>query len=275
MGCGRKAWEELCEWLAGRYDVIPDEATIRAAPAMPPCAAGGSAEVLVQTVALERVYRRGSIRIPALTGVDITIHRGQFVAFRGRSGSGKTTLLNLIAGLDDPTGGQVLLFGRDLSQLCEVERTRLRREHLGFVFQSFSLIPTLSALENVEVPLRIAGAEAGARRARAMRCLSVVGLRPWADHRPFEMSGGQQQRLSIARALTCRPALIIADEPTSELDSETGRRIFMLFQRLVREEGVTILMASHDPKADEFASDLYRLVDGRIEAHLRGGSPSA
>lgn len=227
--------------------------------------------VLVETVDLRRVYQVGSEQVHALRGVNLKIRRGQFVAFKGRSGSGKTTLLNLIGGLDVPTSGKVYLFGRDISSLSEAERTRLRRDKLGFVFQSFALIPTFSAYENVELPLRIARVGARERRERAMHCLTVVGLRRWANHRPFEMSGGQQQRLSIARALVRSPEIIIADEPTGELDSETGRRIILLFQQLVREEGVTILMASHDPTVDEYVSDVYQLVDGQIVDHISYG----
>ena len=224
--------------------------------------------ILVRTEDLWRKYQVGAEDILALRGVSIEIRRGQFAAFKGRSGSGKTTLLNLIGGLDVPTSGRIYLFGRDISALSEDERTRLRRDRLGFVFQSFALLPTFSAYENVELPLRIAQMPARERRDRAMRCLALVGLRRWASHRPFEMSGGQQQRLSIARALAQRPALMIADEPTGELDSETGRRIMMLFQQLVREEGVTVLMASHDPTVDEFVSDVYQLNDGQIVDHI-------
>ncbi len=232
----------------------------------------GNGEVLVRAVGLRRVYRVGSEEVHALRGVDLEIRRGQFVAFKGRSGSGKTTLLNLIGGLDEPTSGQVILFGKEISGLPDAERTRFRRDRLGFVFQSFSLLPTLSAYENVELPLRIAHVGARERHEQAMRCLTLVGLRRWANHRPFEMSGGQQQRLSIARALARRPELLIADEPTGELDSETGRHIMLLFQRLVCEEGVTILMASHDPTVDEYVSDIYRLSDGEIVEHMAGGA---
>jgi putative ABC transport system ATP-binding protein len=225
-------------------------------------------DILVHTVDLRRAYQVGSEQVHALRGVDLVIRRGQFAAFKGRSGSGKTTLLNLIGGLDQPTSGKVFLFGSEISALSEAERTALRRDKLGFVFQSFALIPTFSAFENVELPLRIARIGARERRQRCMQCLTLVGLRRWASHRPFEMSGGQQQRLSIARALAKQPELIIADEPTGELDSETGRRIVMLFQKLVREEGITILMASHDPTVDEFVTDVYQLGDGEIVDHI-------
>jgi ABC-type lipoprotein export system ATPase subunit len=232
-------------------------------------------DALVHIVGLERSYQVGSEQVHALRGIELTIHPGQFVAFKGRSGSGKTTLLNLIGGLDQPSKGRVLLFGHDLSKLSDAERTRLRRDRLGFVFQSFALIPTYSAYENVELPLRIAGMGGKQRRERVMRCLTIVGLAKWASHRPFEMSGGQQQRLSIARSLAHHPDIIIADEPTGELDSETGRNILLLFQRLVQKEGVTILMSSHDPTVTEFVSDVYELSDGQIVNHLPGGAKVA
>jgi len=226
---------------------------------------------LVHIAGLERVYQVGSEQVHALRGINLDILPGQFVAFRGRSGSGKTTLLNQIGGLDQPTAGQVLLFGQDLNKLSESERTRLRRDRLGFIFQSFALIPTYSAFENVELPLRIAGVGARERREQALRCLRTVGLQKWASHRPFEMSGGQQQRLSIARSLAHHPQILIADEPTGELDSETGRNILLLFQRLVEREDVTILMSSHDPTVIQFASDVYELSDGQIVDHIRRG----
>jgi putative ABC transport system ATP-binding protein len=230
---------------------------------------------LVRTIDLQRVYPVGSEQVHALRGINLTIEPGQFSVFRGRSGSGKTTLLNLIGGLDQPSAGQVYLFGQDIYRLSEGARTRLRRDRLGFVFQSFALIPTYSAFENVELPLRIAGMPGRERRERVLRCLTIVGLQRWAGHRPFEMSGGQQQRLSIARALAHHPDIIIADEPTGELDSETGRNILLLFQRLVQHERITILMSSHDPTVNEFVSDVYELSDGQIINHTRGGAAAA
>jgi ABC-type lipoprotein export system ATPase subunit len=227
------------------------------------------AEALVRAVDVERVYQVGSEQVHALRGISLTIVPGQFVAFKGRSGSGKTTLLNMIGGLDQPSSGKVFLFGQELGKLSDSQRTRLRRDRLGFVFQSFALIPTYSAYENVELPLRIAGVSARERRQQALRCLTIVGLQRWTSHRPFEMSGGQQQRLSIARALAHHPQIIIADEPTGELDSETGRNILLLFQRLVQQEGVTILMSSHDPTITEYASDVYELSDGQVIGHTQ------
>ncbi len=219
---------------------------------------------IIITEGVRRHYQVGNEEVQALRGVDVQIARGGLVVFKGRSGSGKTTLLNLIGGLDQPNGGRVTLFGHDLSQLSDDARTTLRQERIGFVFQSFSLLPIFSALENVEMLLRVAQMDEEARRARALDCLSLVGLRRWADHRPFEMSGGQQQRLSIARALAYGPEVLIADEPTSNLDSETGRQVLQLFQRLVQEEGFTVLMASHDPTSDEYATEVYELRDGVV-----------
>ena len=221
-------------------------------------------EPIVRTVGLTRVYRSGGREVAALRGVDLTIPAGRFVAIRGRSGSGKTTLLNCIGGLDRPTGGEVYLEGQLLSSLSEAELTSLRRARLGFVFQSFALLPTFSAYENVELPLRIQGLSRVERRERTLRGLAVVGLRRWADHRPYEMSGGQQQRVVIARALVTRPRLILADEPTGELDSETGRRIFALLQRIVEREHVTLVMATHDPLVLEYAALVYELEDGKL-----------
>ncbi|MDY6877509.1 MAG: ABC transporter ATP-binding protein [Chloroflexota bacterium] len=222
-------------------------------------------EPVVRVVGLTRVYQADGREVEALRGVDLTVPAGHFVAVRGRSGSGKTTLLNCIGGLDRPTSGKVYLRGQPLASLSEAELTFLRRERLGFVFQSFALLPTFSAYENVELPLRIQGLGRAERRERTLRGLTVVGLRRWANHRPYEMSGGQQQRVVIARALVTRPDLILADEPTGELDSETGRRIMALLQRIVERERITLVMATHDPLVLEYASLLYELRDGQIE----------
>ncbi|MEI2689929.1 MAG: ABC transporter ATP-binding protein [Anaerolineae bacterium] len=218
---------------------------------------------LVQVQQLTRVYRAGARQIHALQGIDLTVGRGAFVALRGRSGSGKTTLLNCVGGLDTPTSGQVFVEGRDVAQMSEGERTALRRR-IGFVFQSFALLPTFSAWENVDLALRIAGVDAHQRRAQTQECLSLVGLARWADHRPYELSGGQQQRVAIARALALRPSLILADEPTGELDSATGRQIMALLRRIVDERGTTVLIATHDWIVAEYASAVYDLHDGRI-----------
>jgi len=220
--------------------------------------------IAIETEDLWRVYKVGQQEVPALRGVSLRIESGQFVAIKGRSGSGKTTLLNCIGGLDHPTSGVVYVYGRDLAGLNEEQLTQWRRESVGFVFQSFGLLPTLSAFENVELMLRIAGVHSRERRERALYCLGLVGLRQWASHRPYEMSGGQQQRVGIARALANRPQLILADEPTGELDSTTARETFALFRRIVEEEHMTLLMASHDALVDEYADEVVQLKDGQV-----------
>jgi ABC-type lipoprotein export system ATPase subunit len=202
--------------------------------------------------------------VHALRGLDLSIPIGEFVAFQGRSGSGKTTLINCIGGLDRPTEGDVFLRGKPLSSLSDREITRLRRDEFSFVFQSFALLPTFSAYENVELPLRIKGLRRRERVQRTMRCLSVVGLAKWAKHRPYEMSGGQQQRVAVARALVTQPEVILADEPTGELDSATGRQIMSLFQQISVEEGVTVIMVTHDMIVEEYASLVYHLGDGQV-----------
>jgi putative ABC transport system ATP-binding protein len=219
---------------------------------------------IIETEDLWRIYKAGAQEVPALRGVNLQIEPGCFVAVKGRSGSGKTTLLNCIGGLDRPTSGVVRTFGRDLSELSEEQLTRWRREQVGFIFQSFGLLPTLSAYENVELMLRIAGVGGRERREQTLHCLGLVGLTQWASHRPYEMSGGQQQRVGIARALANSPRLILADEPTGELDSVTARETLTLFRRIVEEEHVTLLMGSHDQLVDEYVDQVLQLKDGQI-----------
>jgi len=224
----------------------------------------GSNGIVVQTEDLWRVYKVGTQQVPALRGVTLNVEPGRFVAVKGRSGSGKTTLLNCVGGLDHPTSGRVRVFGHDLAELHGEQLTRWRRERVGFVFQSFGLLPTLSAYENVELMLRIVGVHGNERRERALHCLDLVGLAKWAQHRPYEMSGGQQQRVGIARALANNPQLILADEPTGELDSTTAREILALFRRIVEEEHVTLVMATHDALVDEYVDEVLQLKDGQI-----------
>ena len=219
---------------------------------------------VIETEDLWRVYKIGSREVPALRGVRCGIKSGQFVALKGRSGSGKTTLLNCIGGLDRPSSGKIHVFGRDISTLSDKQLTQWRREQVGFVFQSFGLLPTLSAYENVELVLRIAGVRSKDRRERTLYCLNLVGLTKWMHHRPYEMSGGQQQRVGIARALATNPKLILADEATGELDSTTARDILALFQKIIREEHMTLLIASHDVLVDEYVDRVLRLQDGQI-----------
>ncbi len=221
-------------------------------------------DILVRVENLHRTYKADGVEVPALRGIDLSVSRGSFVAIQGRSGSGKTTLLNCIGALDYPTRGRVWVDGRDITTLPERERTLFRRRHIGFVFQSFALVPTLSAAENVDVPLRLAGVDAAGRRQRVQACLEMVGLATHAGHRPCELSGGQQQRVAIARAIALNPPLLLADEPTGELDSASGAEILALFRSLVDEQNLTVILAGHDPAVAQFADEIHRIVDGRL-----------
>ncbi|MFB0629832.1 ABC transporter ATP-binding protein [Streptomyces sp. AB3(2024)] len=213
---------------------------------------------------LRRSFGSGARTVHALRGVSFEVRRGELTALKGRSGSGKTTLMNLVGGLDSPTGGTVELDGTDLTGLDESGRLALRRDRIGFVFQSFGLIPVLTAAENVGVPMRMRGVPAKQREERVRTLLALVGLADHAGQRPGELSGGQQQRVAVARALANEPVLIIADEPTGQLDSETGRSIMRLLRAVVRSEGVTALVATHDPELMELADRVVELRDGRI-----------
>jgi ABC-type lipoprotein export system ATPase subunit len=225
---------------------------------------GGLNGKVIETEDLWRVYRTGVQEVKALRGVTLDVEYGRFVAVKGRSGSGKTTLLNCIGGLDQPTSGVVRVFGRDISSFGDEELTEWRRTKVGFIFQSFGLLPTLTAYENVELMLRIAGVPGEERHTRALQCLDLVGLGKWVHHRSFEMSGGQQQRVGIARALANNPRLILADEPTGELDSSTARDVLSIFQQIVTDEHVTLMMVSHDALVDEYADEILQLSDGEI-----------
>jgi putative ABC transport system ATP-binding protein len=211
-----------------------------------------------------RTYRSGSTATAALRGVTFSVGEGRLVALRGRSGSGKTTLLNIVGGLDTPDGGSISVAGQDVSAMGERERMQLRRDTVAFIFQSFGLLPVLSAAENVGVPLRIAGVAPKERESRVGLMLSMVGLAGHAKQRPAELSGGQQQRVAIARALATRPSLLLADEPTGQLDRETGRQIMRLLRAVVESEGVTALVATHDPALIDLADSVLYLVDGKI-----------
>jgi len=233
----------------------PKEANLNQPPSGP----------IIRVENVSRNYKVGEGEVHALRGVSLEIPKGVLAALKGRSGSGKTTLLNMIGGLDHPSNGEVFLFGKPVSSLSSDEFTDLRRKRIGFVFQSFAIMPTFSALENVELMLRISGNYKN-RHQMASRALEIVGLGPWAHHRPWELSGGQQQRVAIARALSTRPDLILADEPTGELDSGTGRQIMALFRYIVVKEGITILMATHDPMIEEYAHVIFELGDGQVNA---------
>jgi putative ABC transport system ATP-binding protein len=234
------------------------------AAARPPGALLDDQSVMVEARAVSRTFGHGSTAVHAVRGVSFDVQRGQLVALIGRSGSGKTTLLNIIGGLDSPTSGEVFVGGRNLSAMTARERTMLRRSTVSFIFQSFGLIPMLTAAENVGIPLRIIGTPRAAREERIRLLLSVVGLDGHAHQRPNELSGGQQQRVAIARALAVQPELLIADEPTGQLDSETGRQIMRLLRTVVVAEGITAVVATHDPALHELADVVLALDDGNL-----------
>ena len=222
--------------------------------------------LVIETKDLWRVYQsKTGTEVPALRGVNLNVEAGSFVALKGRSGSGKTTLLNCLAGLDTPTSGSAFVLGHDLMQMSDQDLTVWRRENIGLVFQSFGLLPTLSAYENIELLLRIKGDDFETRDKRALECLEMVGLGKWKDHRPYEMSGGQQQRVAIARALANRAQLILADEPTGELDSKTTRELLTFFRELVEQQHITMLMVSHDSLVDAYVHEVLTLKDGVVE----------
>jgi putative ABC transport system ATP-binding protein len=228
--------------------------------------AGGRAAgaPLVQIRHLSKSYRRGSQQVPVLTDVNLSIASGDFVAMMGPSGSGKTTLLNLIAGIDKPDGGELLVGGEDITRLGETELAAWRARTIGFVFQFYNLMPVLTALENVELPLLLTSLSRAQRRTRAELLLELVGLSDRLAHYPNELSGGQQQRVAIARALVTDPVLIIADEPTGDLDRASAAEILRLLDRLNIELGKTIAMVTHDPRAAEVAHHLIYLDKGQL-----------
>ena len=223
-------------------------------------------EPLVSARNLERIFTVGSEQVRAVHNVDLDVSSGQLVVIAGRSGSGKTTLLNLLAGLDLPTSGTVHIQGQDLSKLSEPELTQLRRHTIGFIFQSFGLLPLLSTYENIELTLRIAGWGRVERQKRTEECLELVDLSGRASHRPYELSGGEQQRVAIARALAHHPSFILADEPTGELDSTTGEVIFALLQEVVEKEKVAMVVVTHDVALVENATMIRELSDGTFVA---------
>jgi len=233
--------------------------------------AAGSAiesETAIEARDIVRTFGSGDTAVRALRGVSFEVPRGKLIAVRGRSGSGKTTLLNIIGGLDLATSGTVRIAGQDLSTLGERERLRLRRSTVSFIFQSFGLLPILSAAENVGVPLRITGMPRRQREERIQLMLDITGLGAHAGQRPGELSGGQQQRVAIARALAGRPQVLIADEPTGQLDSQTARQIMRLLRTVVRSEGISALVATHDTSLLDLADGVLLLKDGLITTEL-------
>jgi putative ABC transport system ATP-binding protein len=228
---------------------------------------------LVTAIGLEKRYRLGRTEVLALRGVDLRLEPGEFVVVAGPSGSGKSTLLNLLGCLDDPDAGSVVVEGRDVSKMSASERTRLRRRRLGFVFQSFHLVPVLSAFENVEYPLLIDGVPRRERRARTTAALVAVGLQDRLGHKPDQLSGGERQRVAVARALVHDPVLVLADEPTANLDSATGGAVVDLLTRLNAERHVSFLLATHDPAIMRRAPRVVRLADGRVVEDGTGAAP--
>jgi putative ABC transport system ATP-binding protein len=231
---------------------------------------GNSAIVACNDVT--KVYRQGAVDVHALRGLTLDVAQGEFTAVCGPSGSGKTTALNLIGALDRPTSGSVVLDGHDLSRLSRRELSHLRRDRIGFVFQAYNLMPVLSAYENAETVMWVQGVAVEERRRRVMELLAAVGLEGLEYRKPSELSGGQQQRVAIARAIAASPAIVLADEPTANVDSETADTLIGIMEKLNREQGVTFLFSTHDPRVMERARRLVRLVDGEVAEDERRGS---
>jgi ABC-type lipoprotein export system ATPase subunit len=218
--------------------------------------------VLVQGV--ERTFGEGERAVQVLRGLDLCVEKGERIALYGPSGSGKTTLLNLVGALDRPNAGRIQVLDKDIVKMRDGGRAKLRRRRIGFIFQSYTLMPTYTALENIDIALRLPGLIFFERRKRARAALESVGLSAWANHVPDELSGGQQQRIAIARALALRPAIVLADEPTSGLDTRTARRILSLFRHVAETQGTTFLIVSHDPMVVEYVDRAYDLHDGKL-----------
>ena len=228
---------------------------------------GGEPVISLRDVS--KVYRQGSVDIHALRDLSMDVEPGEFTVICGPSGSGKTTMLNLIGALDSATSGQVVLEGRELGSLNKKELSELRRDRIGFVFQAYNLMPVLTAYENAEMVLWVQGVDGKTRRERVMGLLEQVGLKGMEDRRPAELSGGQQQRVAIARAIASNPAVVLADEPTANVDSETAETLLGLMEELNREQGVTFLFSTHDPQVMERARRVVRLVDGNVASDER------
>ncbi|NIK69071.1 MULTISPECIES: ABC transporter ATP-binding protein [unclassified Paenibacillus] len=220
---------------------------------------------LLEVHGVYKSFISGGSPLQVLKGIDLAIESGKLTMLRGRSGSGKTTLLNLLGGLDQPSEGEVLFRGRSFRNQSDKQLTMLRRRQIGFVFQSFALLPLFSAWENVELSLRMAGARRSEWKPRTARCLELVGLTKRANHRPSELSGGEQQRIAIAKAIAHKPALLLADEPTAELDSQMAAKIIAIFRDIIEAEGIAICMTTHDSTLWEAADVVYQMADGRLQ----------
>ena len=223
---------------------------------------------------LEKTYRLGKVTVHALRGVNLTLHQGDFVVVTGPSGSGKTTLLNIVGTLDKPSAGRVLIDSQDLASMKDGQLTKLRRHKIGFVFQFHNLIPVLTALENVQLPLLTAGVKTKQAEERARTLLEQVGLSDRMDHLPDELSGGEQQRVAIARALANKPKLVLADEPTGDLDTKTGAEVVQAMYNAARQENTTVFVVTHDPIVSEKADRLFEMRDGMINETIRVAQPS-
>lgn len=223
-----------------------------------------SSETILSVKEVHRMFPVGGTELHVLKGINMEVRAGQLVMLKGRSGSGKTTLLNMLGGLDQPTKGEILFRGQPLHQLSDDKRTILRRDQIGFIFQAYALLPLLSAWENVELSLRMAGVPSHEWKPRVTQCLELVGLGKRMFHRPFEMSGGEQQRVAIAKAIAHRPKLLLADEPTANLDSQMGAQVMAVFKNIIHTEQVTICMTTHDPTILEVADHVYEMVDGKF-----------
>ena len=219
---------------------------------------------VIQVKNLYKIYRVGDEKVRALNGVDFTIDKGEFCAIVGTSGSGKSTLLNMLAGLEKPTKGEIIIAGEHIETKKENQLVAFRRKHIGFIFQSYNLLSTLTATENVALPLSFQGIPRKIRNARAEKLLDMVGLSTHKKHKPTQMSGGQQQRVGMARALVVKPEIIFADEPTGNLDSVTSEEMMKLMQKVVREEGQTLVMVTHDDHLASYADKVIRIKDGKI-----------
>ena len=220
---------------------------------------------VITAINISRKFGTGDAAVTAVKDVNLKVKQGEFLAITGRSGSGKTTLLNLLGGLDQPTQGQILLQNRDLSDMSDPEMVKLRRQNIGFIFQSFGLLPLLSAYENVELPLHIRGYSWRDRRTLAHETLELVGLSGRTSHRPYELSGGEQQRVAIARALAPNPQIVFADEPTGELDTATGISISNILKNISSERAVTVIVATHDPVISQISDRVIDIMDGEIK----------
>ena len=230
------------------------------------------AEPLIRIDHVEKVYRRDQIEVPVLLGINLDIPESEYVALMGPSGSGKTTLLNLIAGIDSPTRGKIVVGGRDIATMGQTELARWRSSTVGFIFQLYNLLPVLTAFENVELPLLLTRLKKAERRKHVETALSIVGLADRMDHYPRQLSGGQEQRVAIARAIVSDPRILVADEPTGDLDAKSGEEILELLRRLNEEFGKTIVMVTHDPKAAGRAHRMVHLDKGVLHADERTGA---